>query len=58
MNTDPFYSESNRQALQENIQQAKEGKVVVKPMEELEQMADEQSAVCQRRGEYDRRANT
>ena len=37
---DPFYSESNMRALQESIRQAKEGKVVVKTMEELEQMAN------------------
>ena len=37
---DPFYSESNMKALQESVQQAKEGKVIVKTMEELERMAD------------------
>lgn len=38
---DPFYSESNMKAIEESIQQLKEGKVVVKTMEELEAMADE-----------------
>ena len=37
---DPFYSESNMKALRESVQQAKEGKIVVKTMEELERMAD------------------
>lgn len=37
---DPFYSESNMKALQESVQEAKEGKVIVKTMEELERMAD------------------
>lgn len=38
---DPFYSESNMKAIEESVQQLKEGKVVVKTMEELEAMADE-----------------
>lgn len=38
---DPFYSESNMKAIEESIQQLKEGKVVIKTMEELEAMADE-----------------
>ncbi len=38
---DPFYSESNMKAIEESMQQLKEGKVVVKTMEELEAMADE-----------------
>lgn len=37
---DPFYSEENMQALRESIAQFEQGKVVVKTMEELEQMAD------------------
>lgn len=38
---DPFYSESNLAALDRSIQQLKEGKVVIKTMEELEAMANE-----------------
>lgn len=38
---DPFYSESNLAALDHSIQQLKEGKVVIKTMEELEAMANE-----------------
>ena len=38
---DPFYSESNLAALHHSIQQLKEGKVVIKTMEELEAMANE-----------------
>ena len=50
MDTDPFYSESNMKALQESVRQAKEGKVIVKTMEELERMADEPD---EKRGCYD-----
>ncbi len=39
--TDPFYSSSNIAALEESIEQMKQGKVVIKTMEELEKMADE-----------------
>lgn len=38
---DPFYSESNMTALSESLEQAKNGKVVVKTMEELEAMENE-----------------
>lgn len=38
---DPFYSESNLAVLDHSIQQLKEGKVVIKTMEELEAMANE-----------------
>lgn len=38
---DPFYSESNMMALSESLEQAKNGKVVVKTMEELEAMENE-----------------
>lgn len=38
---DPFYLESNIKAIEESIKQLKEGKVVVKTMEELEAMANE-----------------
>ena len=41
VSTDPFYSESNLAALDHSIQQLKEGKVVIKTMEELEAMANE-----------------
>lgn len=37
---DPFYSESNMRALKESAAQIKQGKVVVKTMEDLEGMAD------------------
>jgi DNA-damage-inducible protein J len=37
---DPFYSEENMRWIRESIQHAKEGKIIVKAMEELEQMAD------------------
>ena len=35
---DPFYSEKNKKAIEESIKQIKEGKVVLKTMEELEKM--------------------
>ena len=38
---DPFYSKSNLDALDYSIQQLKEGKVIVKTMEELEAMENE-----------------
>ncbi len=38
---DPFYSEKNMKALQKSIQQVEEGKIVMKTMEELEEMANE-----------------
>lgn len=38
---DPFYSESNMEAIEKSVKQLKEGKVVVKTMKELEAMADE-----------------
>ncbi len=38
---DPFYSDSNQNALQESIKQLEEGKVVAKTMEELNEMEDE-----------------
>lgn len=37
---DPFYSSENMKAIDESIKQAKQGKVVIKTMEELEAMAD------------------
>lgn len=37
---DPFYSESNLKALAESVEQMKRGQVVVKSLDELEQMAD------------------
>lgn len=37
---DPFFSESNMRALEESEQQYRDGKVVVKTMEELEAMAN------------------
>lgn len=38
---DPFYSESNMNAISKSIKQLEEGKVIVKTMEELEAMEDE-----------------
>ena len=38
--SDPFYSESNMKHLQRSIQQINEGKVVIKTMDELEEMAN------------------
>lgn len=38
---DPFYSESNMQRIRESEEQIRQGKVVVKTMEELEAMANE-----------------
>ncbi len=37
---DPFYSEANMAALNESIEQMKQGKTVVKTMKELEAMED------------------
>ena len=41
VSADPFYSESNMAALDRSIEQIKEGKVVVKTIEELEAMENE-----------------
>jgi len=41
VSVDPFYSETNIKAIEESIKQIKEGKVVVKTMEELEEMENE-----------------
>ncbi|MBS6475040.1 MAG: type II toxin-antitoxin system RelB/DinJ family antitoxin [Clostridiales bacterium] len=38
---EPFYSASNMKAIGESIEQIKQGKVVVKTMEELEAMENE-----------------
>lgn len=38
---DPFYSDSNIAAINESIEQIKNGKIVVKTMEELKAMEDE-----------------
>ena len=38
---DPFYSESNMQAIDESIKQLEEGKVVVKTLKELEAMEND-----------------
>ena len=38
---DSFYSKSNIKALKESINQLKEGKVITKTLEELEEMEDE-----------------
>ena len=37
---DPFYDESNINALLESIEQHRQGKVLVKSMDELERLAD------------------
>lgn len=42
---DPFYSENNKKAIEESIKQMKEGKVVLKTMEELEKMENKQNNV-------------
>lgn len=39
LSIDPFYSETNQKRLLESIKQIEEGKVVVKTMKELEEMA-------------------
>ncbi len=36
---DPFYSESNMERIKQSVKQVEEGKVIVKSMEELEDMA-------------------
>ena len=41
VSVDPFYSQSNMQAIDESMEQIKKGKVVTKTMDELEAMADE-----------------
>ena len=41
VSVDPFFSTANMNAISESIKQLREGKVVVKTMEELESMADE-----------------
>ena len=38
---DPFYSASNLRAIEESIEQLQQGKVIVKTMDELEDMAHE-----------------
>ncbi|MDQ2087371.1 type II toxin-antitoxin system RelB/DinJ family antitoxin [Herbivorax sp. ANBcel31] len=38
---DPFYSNSNKRAIDQSIEQINQGKVVVKTMEELEEMENE-----------------
>lgn len=38
---DPFYSKSNINAIEESIKQLKEGKVIIKTIEELEAMENE-----------------
>ncbi len=39
--TDPFYSESNKKALEESIKELEEGKTVTKTLEELKEMEKE-----------------
>ena len=41
VSADPFYSDSNMQALEESIKQLEEGKVVVKTLKELEAMEND-----------------
>ena len=38
VSVDPFYSEKNMRALEESMEQLRQGKVVVKTLEELEEM--------------------
>lgn len=40
VSVDPFYSESNRQALLDSVRQAEQGKLTAKGMDELEAMAN------------------
>lgn len=41
VSVDPFYLENNMKAIEESIKQIKEGKVVVKTIEELEEIENE-----------------
>lgn len=41
ISANPFYSESNLKALAESLDQLNSGKVIIKTMDELEEMADE-----------------
>lgn len=41
VSVDPFYSISNMKALEESIKQVEDGKVIVKTIEELEEMENE-----------------
>ncbi len=41
VSVNPFYNESNLKALSESLEQLNSGKVVIKTMDELEEMADE-----------------
>lgn len=41
VSVDPFFSDSNIRAIEDSLTQLKDGKTVVKSMEELEAMADE-----------------
>ena len=41
VSANPFYSESNIKILAESLEQLNSGKVVIKTMDELEEMADE-----------------
>jgi DNA-damage-inducible protein J len=41
VSVDPFYSQANIQAVNESIEQIKQGKVIIKTMEELEAMENE-----------------
>lgn len=38
--SDPFYSENNMKHMQRSIQQLQEGRVIVKTMDELEELAN------------------
>lgn len=38
VSADPFYGQSNRQAIDESVEQLRQGKTVVKTIEELEAM--------------------
>lgn len=40
VSVDPFYSENNLRALNESVTQLKEGNVVIKTIDELEEMAN------------------
>lgn len=40
VSVDPFYSEKNMRAIEESMEQLRQGRVVVKTLEELEDMAN------------------
>ena len=45
VSVDPFYSENNMTAIDEAAERIKQGRIVIKTMEELEAMENEQACV-------------